>query len=112
MKIEPPEKPAYYFLRAYGPFLWFFSFFVLLQFMGSIPSKIVLMISYCAIYYLATRRFNPKEISEYHEYLINKEKETIKPPISDDAVRENIARYREEQRIKKENAKWWQFWYW
>ncbi len=54
--------------------------------------------------------FDPKEVSEYLKYEMELEKQEQNQKISESNVNENIAAFIEEQRIKKQNAKWWQFW--
>jgi len=122
MDIEEPSKPKYYTLWSATSTVCFISFMVfgkdLLDDTTPIYSSIILLFVglfvVCSI--LACKKLRQYE-AEYAIYLeqVNElkrqqriEEEYKKASVS--KVNENIERYLQEQKARKEGAKWWQFW--
>ncbi len=108
--MSKPVKPKYYKVRLYVPIVGFVIFMWALNLIDSNTKKVIFgLISLC-IALVFQHLFNPKNVNEYYQHEIDIEKKSPKNITSKSNINENIRKHLEEQRIKKQNAKWWQFW--
>lgn len=103
------KKPKYYKLRLFGPYLAIVPLMAVFTSLDTIEAKSIMLLVYFVVATLLSKKFNSKEIRKYYNYELALKKERLSKLKSED-VSENIRHYKEREREKRLNAKWWQFW--
>lgn len=104
------EKPRYYRIKLYGGYVLFFIFVFSSQAVDGFYQKTAVFAFFIVVSIGLNKTMNVKEATEYFNYETKQKRAKMQKVQESSSVNKNIERYLEDQRIKKLNAKWWQFW--